>query len=681
MTSYVKSEYQSKELNSNMVKQDKMISLKEKWHRTLGHVNFNYLDTLCKNELLEGLPKNLEPDYMKCEVCIESKMHNLKFENNRKHATEILELIHTDLNGPHPIEGYRKERYFLTFIDDFSKLAKVYTIKHKSDVFNCFVEYVNHVENLTNKKIKEMICDNGLEYMNNDIYTFVRERGIHMRPCPPYVHELNGVAERYNRSVMDMSRCLMKEARVNKMYWPEIVQSAAFLKNRTLANTVEQKTPYEIFFGIRPSAKYLKLYGSRVYVRMPEQLRKTKWDNKSNLGVLLGYTEVGYRVLVNNRVITARHVDVVEEDTILIGLENDDSNDLNDKVDAQSDISNQCNKNQFKQEMSTQKIDQANENVDGLRRSNRERLPNKKYVNNDYVTQYVYVNFCNATVPNTFEEAITCNESKNWKKAMDKEFESLTLNNTWELVDKPKNKELIDVKWLFKKKNDDIFKARLVARGFQQEEYLENIYSPVVKMETLKILLAYCCQNGLIVEQGDFDTAYLNSELMSIIYTNQAKGYEDGSNKVYKLLKALYGLRESPRMWYECFSKFMEELNFKRSDYDNCLFTKTENDVTTIVLLFVDDFLVCSKSQKAICEYKTKVKERFKIKDLGKVSHYIGIDIDYDLENNVMALSQTKYIESLAIKYNLQNAKLYSTPMEPNLKLEPAVIQKKRNPI
>lgn len=111
---------------------------------------------------------------------------------------------------------------------------------------------------------------------------------------------------------MDIARCLLKEAKVNRMFWPEVVKAAAYLKNRTLANTIERKSPYEIFFNERPNAKYLKVYGSKIFVRIPEQLRKSKWDDKVKLGVLLGYTETGYRVLVDNRIINTRYVNVIK---------------------------------------------------------------------------------------------------------------------------------------------------------------------------------------------------------------------------------------------------------------------------------------------------------------------------------------------------------------------------------
>ena len=233
--------YIDEEKESNMaMKTDKSMTSKEKWHRILGHVNFSYLNTMCKNHVLEGLPEEVESDYLKCATCIQNKMHNLPFDNNRTKANVILELVHTDLNGPHATTGFNGEKYFLTFVDDYSKLTKIYTIKSKSEVHDCFVDYINLVENMTGSKVKKLRCDNGTEYLNSAIYKFIREKGISINACPPYTHELNGTAERYNRSVMDVSRCLLAEAKVHNSFWSEVVCAAAYLKNRTIANTIER---------------------------------------------------------------------------------------------------------------------------------------------------------------------------------------------------------------------------------------------------------------------------------------------------------------------------------------------------------------------------------------------------------------------------------------------------------
>lgn len=121
----------------------------------------------------------------------------------------------------------------------------------------------------------------------------LEKKEFEFNACPPYVHELNGTAERFNRTIMNMSRYLLDEAKVHRRFWPEVICAAAYLKNRILANTVVRLTPYEIFFGKKPSVKHLILYGSRVFVRMPEQKRDSKWDKKAKSGILLGYTEVG----------------------------------------------------------------------------------------------------------------------------------------------------------------------------------------------------------------------------------------------------------------------------------------------------------------------------------------------------------------------------------------------------
>ena len=133
--------------------------------------------------------------------------------------------------------------------------------------------------------------------MNKEIYQFINEKGIELEPCPPYVHQLNGVAERFNRSAMDIGRCLLREAKIPLKYWPEIIKTVSYLKNRTIANSNENKTPFETFFGIKPNVKNLEIYGSKAFVRKPEALRKGKWDDKAQLGILVGYTHNGYSLI------------------------------------------------------------------------------------------------------------------------------------------------------------------------------------------------------------------------------------------------------------------------------------------------------------------------------------------------------------------------------------------------
>lgn len=209
-------------------------------------------------------------------------------------------------------------------------------------------------------------------------------------------------------------------------------------------------------------------------------------------------------------------------------------------------------------------------------------------------------------------------------------------------------------------------------RGFQQSEVLEDLYSPVARIQTLKLLLSYYCQNKLTIIQLDVETAFLNGQVKSEVFVRQPVGYADNTGRVCKLRKALYGLRESPRAWYECFDNYMRKLGFARSENDYCLYIKNEKKDTSYLILFVDDLLICDKNIERLNEIKNNLSEKFCMKDLGEVKTYLGINIDYDRENSKMTLDQKDYIESLARKYNIIESKLYSTPMEQTLSLQPA---------
>ncbi|XP_072389456.1 uncharacterized protein [Diabrotica undecimpunctata] len=251
---------------------------------------------------------------------------------------------------------------------------------------------------------------------------------------------------------MDMSRCLLAEADVDKKYWPEIVCAAVYLKNRTLSDTIEKKTPYEIFFGQKPDVSNLRLYGSKVFVRRPEQKRIPKWDKKADMGILIGYSNVGYCVLLNGRVIVARHVDIVEENVKCIGLDfNESDNDNNEKCypDKIDESSENDSIDETFESTNESMDDSVNKNESELPRSHRAKNPPKKFDDYYVYTSSISVNMCRTDIPHTFEEAINSNESKYWKTAINKEIDSLNKNKTWKLVKNDTNKNILDVKWVY----------------------------------------------------------------------------------------------------------------------------------------------------------------------------------------------------------------------------------------
>ena len=182
--------------------------------------------------------------------------------------------------------------------------------------------------------------------------------------------------------------------------------------------------------------------------------------------------------------------------------------------------------------------------------------------------------------------------------------------------------------------------------------------------------MSFCCQNGLIIEQIDVETAFLNGKVSTEVYIRQPQGYEDGTDRVCKLVKSMYGLSESPRDWFDFFDEFVTRLGFMENNIDFCVYVHGEGENTLYQVNYVDYFSLYCKNKNKIEKVKNLLSDRFKMKDLGKIKEYLGIKIEYDYENNKMELSETACIESLVEKYKLQSSNLYNTPMETKLKIE-----------
>ncbi|XP_076398195.1 uncharacterized protein LOC143266634 [Megachile rotundata] len=228
---------------------------------------------------------------------------------------------------------------------------------------------------------------------------------------------------------MDMARCLLAEAQVHKCFWPEIICAATYLKNRTLANTIEKKVPYEIFFKTKPNVDHLPLYGSRVFIRKPEQKKLSKWDKKADMGILLGYTYVGYRVLVNRKIVVAGHIEIVERDVKCINL---DENDYNSRsVASTDDLSDDSFESTDETEEKQDKAKVRNvvkEECKSPHRFTRDGRSSIRYPENDNYN--ICVRYCRVDIPCTFEKALSSKGSKNWEEAINKEIECINKNET-----------------------------------------------------------------------------------------------------------------------------------------------------------------------------------------------------------------------------------------------------------
>jgi hypothetical protein len=214
----------------------------------------------------------------------------------------------------------------------------------------------------------------------------------------------------------------------------------------------------------------------------------------------------------------------------------------------------------------------------------------------------------------------------------------------------PKGDKTVGCKWIFKKKEgipgveDARFKARLVAKGYSQREGMDfnEVFSPVVRHSSIRVLLAMVALYDLELEQLDVKTAFLHGELEETIYMHQPEGFivEGKEDHICQLRRSLYGLKQSPRQWYKRFDSFMIGHGYTRSSYDSCVYYRQLVDGSFFyLLLYVDDMLIAAKSMLEIKRLKSLLGDEIEMKDLSAVKKILGMEIHRDRKVGKLYLS------------------------------------------
>ena len=215
------------------------------------------------------------------------------------------------------------------------------------------------------------------------------------------------------------------------------------------------------------------------------------------------------------------------------------------------------------------------------------------------------------------------------------------------------------------------FKARLVAKGYAQKQGIDydETFSPVVKFQSIRVLLAFALENDLLLHQMDVVTAFLNGTLEEDIYMQQPDGYlqQGEEHLVCKLKKSLYGLKQSPRCWNKVLTEFLTSVGFVQSSADPCIYVQG-GDSPVVVAAYVDDLIIAAKTEEEMQQVKQLLQSRFLMTDMGELHYCLGIAITYTVGESI-ELHQKQYIEKMLKKYQLEDVKPVSTPADPNVRL------------
>jgi hypothetical protein len=596
-------------------------------------------------------------------------------------------------------ESLGGSRYFVTFIDDASRKVWAYCLKSKDEVFGCFKMFHVMVERATGKKLKCLRSDNGGEYTSREFSAYCAEYGIRHEKTVPRTPQHNGVAERMNRTIVEKVRCMLSMAKLPKPFWGEAVLTACYLINRSPTVPLNFEVPEKIWSGKDISYSHLKVFGCKAFAHVSKELRQ-KLDLRSTPCIFIGYgdQEFGYRLYDPEMKKVIRSRDVVFHENQFYesapSVSKQQSSPVPEDVPVAShipldseEVDNNVSNEQENDDPITIDHDSqveevhpqgehlpqtATENVQ-VRRSARGLVPQTKYSPTEYIL------LTSEGEPESFSEAQSHHDRSNWQKAMEDEMNSLQKNQTYELVKLPQGKKALKNKWVFKLKKDGNgnivrYKARLVVKGFQQKQGIDfdEIFSPVVKMMSIRVVLGLVASLDLELEQMDVKTAFLHGDLDEEIYMEQPDGFKvpKKEHHVCKLKKSLYGLKQAPRQWYKKFDSFMVKHQYKRTDADHCVYLKKFPDGKFIILLlYVDDMMIVGQDATMINNLKDDLSKFFDMKDLGPAQQILGMKIVRDRKARKLFLSQEEYVERVIKRFNMENAKPVGTPLANHLKL------------
>jgi hypothetical protein len=576
-------------------------------------------------------------------------------------------------------------------------------MKTKDEVFQKFKYYKALVEKQTGHEILVLRSDRGGEYMSDEFRQFLKENGIEHQLTVRDTPEQNGVAERANLTLMEKVRAMLKEAGLPLKFWGEGLHTAVFLKNMSPTVAVPNMVPFEAWTSRKPNVSNLKIFGCTAYVHVPKVISKKLGDRAKAL-VFVGYDESskGYKLIdlkYPQKIITERNV-TFDENSFPALLSNipiapaptisssqvESVIRISKNSESQSEGSNSetytsTEISRFSDDIVTDSSSNVESDIsvgrEDLSEDENRRYPTRDRKPKQFPNHVAYlVETGNMDEPLDREEALSSKNKTKWVSAMDEEIRALNENDVWELVERPAKKNVVSCKWVYKIKKGlqgeaDRYRARLVARGFSQQyglDYFET-FSPVVRTESLRLLISLAVKKNLSISHLDVCTAFLNGVLEEDVYMEQPAGYvsKDSLNKVFKLKKALYGLKQASRAWNSRLNDVLISLNYVRSLCDPCLYIKRENNCATYIGVHVDDIFIFSNDSLEESNVKSKLLSNFECRDLGALKHFLGVTVE--TTDDKVVLNQTMYLDKVISKFNGNDSVTYKTPMENGLYL------------
>ncbi|CAB1104474.1 unnamed protein product [Ectocarpus sp. CCAP 1310/34] len=526
------------------------------WHKGLGHPSVQVLEKLAR---ADGSEVHLHDSFSACDTCHVNKC----VQNNHPktvisdNITQPLQVVSTDLIGPISLPALGGYSYISKFNDYITRLNAVYFIAYKDEALLPFVNFTQDVAIPSGLRIQRLHSDNRKEYVNSAFRNYCKTTGAVQTFTSPHTPQQNGISERDGRTILNMTRCILNEARLPKILWGEIAATSVFLINRLPHKALQGDTPYYRMFGKQAELSFLRIIGCRAFVHVEghtNKLQPKAWE-----GILVGYNSDSPSFQVYNRetrrITSSRNVTFIEEPPAVIptvDASDESVSDFEDKTaspdeyiinkgislleqtDTESTGTSSSNTNSSRSSPAAQDP-RAGKISSRLRSSTPNDLPQPDYINPrqaralqqlnlatidstqdtlDSYTEYIGAVDIDSVlppaavdVPNTYMQAMVSPQATQWEKAMRKELDSLNDHAVADLIPFSSvlaGYSIIGTRWVYRVKTDGRFKARVVVQGWAQQHGVDCLttFVPVCRIGSQRLLLAIAARRMSSPREG-----------------------------------------------------------------------------------------------------------------------------------------------------------------------------------
>ncbi|GJS38240.1 putative ribonuclease H-like domain-containing protein [Tanacetum coccineum] len=643
------------------------------WHRRLGHINFKNINKLVKDNLVRGLPTKRFENDQTCVACLKGKQHRASLENL---VDKKVKIIRSD-NGT---------EFKNKVMDDFCREKGI-----KREYSVARTPQQNGVAERRNKTLIEaartMLADSKLPT------TFWAEAVSTAR----YVQNRVLVVKPHNKTPYELFRG----------FKPALSFMRPFGCHVTILNTLDSlgkfdgKSDEGFFVGYSLSSKAFRVYNTRTR-RVEENLHIGFLENKpmiegngpkwlfdiDSLTQSMNYVPVTVGTISNDSAETKISMkwwyrstkDINAVATIVI-IASPDVNTGSLKLNVVGPSVNTASSYEQDSTEDESEVDLGNiTNSYIVPTTPNTRIYKDHPIDNVIGEVKSTVQTRRMTKPTSEQGFLSDIETtsiakalsdSSWVEAMQEELLQFKLQQVWILVDLPSGKRVIGTKWVFRNKKDERGivirnKARLVAQGHRQEEGIdyEEVFAPVARIEAIRLFLAYASFMGFMVYQMDIKSAFLYGTIEEEVYVTQPPGFKDPDHpdKVYKVVKALYGLHQALRAWYETLANYLLGNGFKRGKIDQTLFIKKQKGDILLVQVYVDDIIFGSTNKELCTGFEKLMKDKFQMSSMGELTFFLGLQVQQ--KEDGIFISQDKYVAEILKKFNYSDVKSASTPVD-----------------